>query len=256
MKRIKPGFTLAEVLITLGIIGVVAAIVMPSIMTNYTYKTVGVKLSKFASQLEAATRPYVVQNTSFTSSIPEISAFIEESFLVKNADDFKEETFDCTKKEKSDNEKAVCGATTDKLTFKQFAIATPNKFENSALGTGANFPANSTPIIIKDGTSFLAYPQTHVEQDDINTEQVGEIVFGIAFSPEVKGLPKAVNKVYRFVVTELGYVYPDRANDDCMAKIYDAEFLTTSKTFGTEDNHCSKGHHATGGTGGTGGTGS
>jgi prepilin-type N-terminal cleavage/methylation domain-containing protein len=50
MKKFKSGFTLAEVLITLGIIGVVAAIVMPSVMTNYTYKTVGVKLSKFVSQ--------------------------------------------------------------------------------------------------------------------------------------------------------------------------------------------------------------
>ena len=65
MKRMKSGFTLAEVLITLGIIGVISAIVMPSVMSNYTYKTVGVKLSKFAAQLEGATRPYVVQNEVF-----------------------------------------------------------------------------------------------------------------------------------------------------------------------------------------------
>lgn len=31
----KKGFTLAEVLITLGIIGVVAALTMPSIIANY-----------------------------------------------------------------------------------------------------------------------------------------------------------------------------------------------------------------------------
>ena len=59
MKQLKAGFTLAEVLITLSIIGVVAAIVMPSVMTNYTYKTVGVKVAKFASQLEAASRPFI-----------------------------------------------------------------------------------------------------------------------------------------------------------------------------------------------------
>ena len=81
MKRMKSGFTLAEVLITLGIIGVVAAIVMPSVMTNYTYKTVGVKLSKFMSQLEGATRPYVVQNASFTKSDRDgVATFVQESF--------------------------------------------------------------------------------------------------------------------------------------------------------------------------------
>lgn len=35
IKRIKTGFTLAEVLITLGIIGVVAAITIPNLIANY-----------------------------------------------------------------------------------------------------------------------------------------------------------------------------------------------------------------------------
>lgn len=34
----KKGFTLAEVLITLGIIGVVAALTLPSLITNYRKK--------------------------------------------------------------------------------------------------------------------------------------------------------------------------------------------------------------------------
>ena len=34
MKRFKKGFTLAEVLITLAIIGVVAAIAIPSVISN------------------------------------------------------------------------------------------------------------------------------------------------------------------------------------------------------------------------------
>ena len=42
MKKVlksKCAFTLAEVLITLGIIGVVAALTLPSVITNYQKKT-------------------------------------------------------------------------------------------------------------------------------------------------------------------------------------------------------------------------
>ncbi|MDR1168549.1 MAG: type II secretion system GspH family protein [Heliobacteriaceae bacterium] len=47
MKR--TGFTLAEVLITLGIIGVVASLTMPALMANYRRKVAAVRLSKFYS---------------------------------------------------------------------------------------------------------------------------------------------------------------------------------------------------------------
>ncbi len=38
MSKFKHGFTLAEVLITLGVIGIVAAITLPSLITNYKVK--------------------------------------------------------------------------------------------------------------------------------------------------------------------------------------------------------------------------
>jgi len=82
MKNFKLGFTLAEVLITLGIIGVVAAIVMPTVMSSYQYKTVGVKLSKFVSQTEGAARAYVAQNDVFgVKNAEDATGFAEESFV-------------------------------------------------------------------------------------------------------------------------------------------------------------------------------
>ena len=54
MKK-KNGFTLAEVLITLGIIGVVAAITLPTFMNDGKLQQLGTKLSKFRSNLEAIT---------------------------------------------------------------------------------------------------------------------------------------------------------------------------------------------------------
>lgn len=51
---IKRGFTLAEVLITLGIIGVVAAITLPTLITNYQKKQTITQLKKAYSELAQA----------------------------------------------------------------------------------------------------------------------------------------------------------------------------------------------------------
>ena len=48
----KNGFTLAEVLITLGIIGIVAAMTMPALIANYQKKVLVTKLKKSVSMFE------------------------------------------------------------------------------------------------------------------------------------------------------------------------------------------------------------
>ncbi len=50
----KAAFTLAEVLITLGIIGIVAAMTMPSLITNYRKKQTAVRLERFYSIMSQA----------------------------------------------------------------------------------------------------------------------------------------------------------------------------------------------------------
>ena len=53
MKGIR-AFTLAEVLITLGIIGVVAALTMPSLIANHNKRVVETRLQKFYSSMNQA----------------------------------------------------------------------------------------------------------------------------------------------------------------------------------------------------------
>jgi len=53
------GFTLAEVLITLGIIGVVAAITLPILVQNHKRKVVGVKLKNFYNIVKQAEERYL-----------------------------------------------------------------------------------------------------------------------------------------------------------------------------------------------------
>ena len=50
----RAAFTLAEVLITLAIIGVVAALTIPSVIQNYTYRMTESKLAKFYSLMNQA----------------------------------------------------------------------------------------------------------------------------------------------------------------------------------------------------------
>ena len=50
----KKGFTLAEVLITLGIIGVIAAVTMPALIENHQKKATAVKLARFYSIMSQA----------------------------------------------------------------------------------------------------------------------------------------------------------------------------------------------------------
>lgn len=58
----RPAFTLAEVLITLGIIGVVAAMTMPALIANYNNHITEVRLKKFYSIFNQAIQQSVAEN--------------------------------------------------------------------------------------------------------------------------------------------------------------------------------------------------
>lgn len=59
----KLGFTLSEVLITLAIIGVIAAITMPALMTNIMNQQVGTSLAKAYNTLENANKLALAENS-------------------------------------------------------------------------------------------------------------------------------------------------------------------------------------------------
>ena len=78
MKNKKNGFTLAEVLITLGIIGVVAAITLPTLMQDSSKQQLGVKLAKFQSNLEKITRAAAVEGNL---SKDDVCKLLEEELI-------------------------------------------------------------------------------------------------------------------------------------------------------------------------------
>lgn len=62
MKKNYIAFTLSEVLITLGIIGVVAAMTLPTLISKYQKKVIATKLLKTYSMLEQAVKMSEVYN--------------------------------------------------------------------------------------------------------------------------------------------------------------------------------------------------
>ena len=62
----KKGFTLAEVLVTLGIIGVVSALTMPSLVQNHQRQVYVTQLRKAVSEIEQAFQMAIVEKRAMT----------------------------------------------------------------------------------------------------------------------------------------------------------------------------------------------
>lgn len=71
----KTAFTLAEVIITLGIIGVVAALTIPALIANHRKKVVTTRMEKFYSVMNQASRMSIVEHSEegFTSGYESIT---------------------------------------------------------------------------------------------------------------------------------------------------------------------------------------
>ena len=74
----KKGFTLSEVLITLAIIGVIAAITLPSLMTDTASAQVGPKLAKAVSMFE--------QGNESLLNAHSVDTLTDSGFLTANTD--------------------------------------------------------------------------------------------------------------------------------------------------------------------------
>ena len=83
----KAAFTLAEVLITLGIIGVVAAMTMPSVITNYEKKKTVEQLKKVYATLEQAFKLSEAEN-GFSNEWVNSGASVSEEVMTQYFDTY------------------------------------------------------------------------------------------------------------------------------------------------------------------------
>ena len=87
MQKLK-GFTLAEIIITMGIVGVIAALTVPDLLSDYQNKAMAVKIRKSVNDFESALDQYITaegkqrfsQTTVITSK--NLDSFVKENFRV------------------------------------------------------------------------------------------------------------------------------------------------------------------------------
>lgn len=102
----KRGFTLSEVLITLGIVGVVAVLTVPSVMRNYRNRLYVSQLQKTYSQLSDAVQAIMrdenvdnfYESTAFLDGKVDATGKGTEGFARFMSEYFKVNKYDCARK--------------------------------------------------------------------------------------------------------------------------------------------------------------
>ncbi len=182
MKK-KTGFTLAEVLITLAIIGIIAALVLPALLNNFQFRAVGTRLSKFMSTVENNARAYVettgaldpqadpVQNQGDPATFGALDTYIRSAF---SAVDIANGSF-----ESDGNNRQVY-----KMPAANHGLdAFRNAITNTNVGTA--------PLLLKDGTRVDFYALDDVDDDVWGNEarfipnqgQIGLPALGMVYDP-------------------------------------------------------------------------
>ena len=146
------GFTLAEVLITLGIIGVVAALTMPSLIAKHQKQVYYTQFRKAASQLENALQRYEFDHGCLGNLIAcrddnNIGSYIGINNFI---DDFSK-YFNVTQLINDDNYQEIC-ANYDKTIIRDAYSEMGSEICKNDIGNDA--PINTTAFITADGTLY------------------------------------------------------------------------------------------------------
>lgn len=202
------GFTLAEVLITLGIIGIVAALTMPTLISKHQKKVYGTKLIQTYSILNQGFRGYLAQNE--IDSLAQTPAFV--SIQNSGISSCNPENWDnaACKEFVAEMSKIFNGihlAKTGVVTYKYF----------NANGTGTRGPWSFT---LKNGSVLYlgVYKNYNVTGNLARVKQYGtKLTTSVGYLDiDING-DKGPNRwgrdFFEFQVSEDGTIYPEGGKD-------------------------------------------
>lgn len=164
----RKGFTLAEVLITLGVIGVVAAMTLPGLIQNNQEAELTSRAKKAYSQISQAIKLYEAENETPGDIRGLFEAKNNAASSVQLAKDFAK-YFSGAK---------VCENSSDKgckSYYYKIAYASPH---TDGYGTLTDWNTNGPKIILKDGTviGIVQYQSCYWQQTGNKTDEYGNII--------------------------------------------------------------------------------
>lgn len=171
----KRGFTLAEVLVTLGVIGVVAAMTLPTLIQNYRNHVAETRLKKFYSTFNQAIQRSVVENgdTNTWDMFMGGSAVDNKGNYANNIEQV-EENYEkyLGKYIKTVNKKKISTSTAGKnIIYLTYYLPDGSAFA---------FPQNTD----RDIYYFISNPEKCLQKDTV--EQRGKCMFEFEFYPKNK----------------------------------------------------------------------
>lgn len=213
------GFTLAEVLITLGIIGVVAALTTPALVKNSGQAKIGPSLAKFVNTFETATEQmFAHENLSSINNIstllPSLSKYMVmtpteiESYKFKAGDGTVTDISEDIKSAKEMKEaiEGAHGADNEGIYFQCGDDVACIKNEKEKAVQPYQDLINSTVYTLKDGTLMIVIPLT---RDAVSKGAykgvVAEVIFDINGN---KAENKAGKDVFDFLLDRSGILIP------------------------------------------------
>lgn len=162
-KSRKAAFTMAEVLITLGIIGIIAAMTLPNLIGNYKMLTYEVAFKKQYALLQNAMNLLTVENGTnrcYTYFRQEDTSY---QFLTDDCSFFEKELIKKLKLLEYDTDLK------NKYLKKDEILSSGGEAVNTYCGYD-EYVNNAEPYISNDGTVFMFYKQFIII--DINGEKV------------------------------------------------------------------------------------
>jgi prepilin-type N-terminal cleavage/methylation domain-containing protein len=156
-RKIKQGFTLAEVLITLGIIGVVAAMTIPTLMTNNQQRSMDTAANVFNRKLGEALK--VMNSQSSLAGFTTTRAFVDE--LSKHIKIIK--TCDS-------NELDICFASEFSTNDNTFKVEELKQAKN--LNKDGNYGTETIGAVFADGVTALIAYNPNATQDPFSNQVV------------------------------------------------------------------------------------
>ena len=217
----KKGFTLAEVLITLGIIGVVSAMTIPTLIQNYNTKAWNTAALVFEKKLEDAIK--VMNSQSTLAGYNTTEEFVEE--LTRH---FK------ASKICPNDKLAECFSN---VVFWGGGNATPKEVDMNIIKTSRNlgqtkWETNIVGVQFANGTNALIAYNPNCEQDPLSNQITGQNCFAILYDTSGEKNPNTIGKDLRSNsnVTKLGNGCAFEIGDTCYALApFNAEPVTLAE---------------------------